>query len=81
MGDHNHAARPVLQGSNQPRERGFVQVVGGFVEQQELWLFQEDMAKVQSCSLTAAQGRHGGLPAGLRILRLANVSSSRLSMV
>ena len=63
---HDYAARPILQGSDQPRQRSFVQVVGGFVEQQKLRLFQENMSQVQPGALAAAQIRHGRLPAGLR---------------
>jgi hypothetical protein len=79
MGDGDNGAGILLQVLFQPCHRFGIQVVGGFVEQQDVRLFQQQAAKGHPAPLPtgddvhrrvtrrAAQGIHGHFQPGIQV--------------
>ena len=59
MGDGDHSSGILLQVLLQPQNTLGVQVVGGLVEQQQVWPLQQQLAQGDSAALTA--GQHGDI--------------------
>ncbi|MNB68220.1 hypothetical protein D3C75_147260 [compost metagenome] len=57
VGDQHKAAGPVLQKLLQPQQSGQIEVVAGFIQQQQIRLVDEGARQQQACVLSAAEGR------------------------
>ena len=61
MGDGDDCALVLAQVGLQPLDTLGVEVVGGLVEQQHVWLAQQQAAQGHAAALTSAEGRYPGL--------------------
>ncbi len=59
MGDHHHGAGIVAQVLFQPRDGFGVKMVGRFVEQQQVGLRKQQLAKRHAAALTTRKAGHG----------------------
>ncbi len=62
MGNRDHGAFEVMQEALQPGDRFGVQVVRRFVQQQHVWLFQQQAAQRNTAAFTTGQVRDFGVP-------------------
>ena len=62
MGDGHHCAFVVVQEALQPGHGFGIQVVGGFVQQQHVRLFQQQAAQGHPAALTAGEMLDLGIP-------------------